>query len=73
GAAYVWQVKDKTIAKVPVQLGERDPRLGEYPLLGGLIEGDRILRNPGNALVDGQKVEYASAPAAAAAPAPAGS
>jgi len=73
GTAYVWQVKDKTIAKVPVQLGERDPRLGEYPLLGGLTEGDRILRNPGNALVDGQKVEYASAPGAAAAPAPAGS
>ncbi|HUG22542.1 efflux RND transporter periplasmic adaptor subunit [Piscinibacter sp.] len=73
GAAYVWQVKDKTITKVPVQLGERDPRVGEYRLLGGLAEGDRILRNPGNALVDGQKVEYASAPAAAVTPSPAGS
>jgi membrane fusion protein (multidrug efflux system) len=70
-AAYVWRVKDKAIAKVPVQLGERDPRRGEYPLLGGLAEGDKILRNPGSTLVEGQKVEYANAPAAAAAPSPA--
>jgi RND family efflux transporter MFP subunit len=63
--AYVWRVKDKTVSKVPVQLGERDARRGEYPLRGGLAEGDQILRNPGSTLVDGQKVEFANAPAGA--------
>ena len=65
-AAYVWRVnlKDKTLAKVPVQLGERDARSGEYPLRGGLAAGERILRNPGSALVDGQKIELANAAAA---------
>lgn len=63
--AYVWRVKDKAIAKVPVQLGERDARRGEYPLRGGLAEGEQILRNPGSTLVDGQKVEFAAAPASA--------
>jgi hypothetical protein len=32
--------------------------------------GDRILRSPGSALVDGQKVEFAAAVAADAASAP---
>jgi membrane fusion protein (multidrug efflux system) len=60
-AAYVWRVKDKTITRLPVQLGERDARRGEYPLRGGLAEGDRILRNPGATLIEGQEVEFASA------------
>lgn len=66
--AFVWRVntKDRTLSKVPVQLGERDPRGGEYPLRGGLNAGDQILRNPGGALVDGQKVELAAAAAGAA-------
>ncbi len=63
-SAYVWRVKDKTLAKVPVQLGERDSRRGEYLLRGGLVDGDQILRNPGNTLADGQKVEFSN-PAAA--------
>jgi RND family efflux transporter MFP subunit len=58
----VWRVgKDGTLAKVAVQLGERDARSGEFPLRGGLAEGDVILRNPGSALVEGQKVELAKA------------
>ena len=60
-AAYVWRVKDKTLAKVPVQLGERDVRRGEYPLQAGLTDGDQILRKPGSTLVDGQKIEFVSA------------
>ena len=60
-AAYVWRVKDKTLAKVPVQLGERDVRRGEYPLQAGLTDGDQILRKPGTTLVDGQKIEFVSA------------
>jgi membrane fusion protein (multidrug efflux system) len=69
GQAYVWRVstRDRTLAKVPVQLGERDPRRGEYPLRGGLSPGDQILRNPASTLLDGQKVEFAAAAAASGA------
>ena len=66
-AAHVWRVgKDGKLAKVAVQLGERDARSGEFALKGGLAEGDVILRNPGSTLVDGQKVEFAKAAAPAA-------
>jgi RND family efflux transporter MFP subunit len=67
--AYVWRVnaKERTIAKVPVQLGPRDARRGEYPLQSGLAAGDQILRNPGDTLVDGQRFEFAAAGAASAA------
>jgi membrane fusion protein, multidrug efflux system len=59
---HVWRVgKDGTLAKVAVQLGERDARSGEFPVRGGVAEGDVILRNPGSALVAGQKVELAKA------------
>jgi RND family efflux transporter MFP subunit len=65
---YVWRVgKDGRLAKAPVQLGERDPRTGEFPLKGGLSEGDLVLRHPGSNLVDGQPVELVKAAAAAAA------
>jgi RND family efflux transporter MFP subunit len=55
--AHVWRVNDRTLQKVSVRLGERDERRGEYPLRGGLADGDRILRNPGTTLVDGQRIE----------------
>jgi membrane fusion protein, multidrug efflux system len=59
---HVWRVgKDAKLALVPVQLGERDARSGEWPLRSGLAAGDVILRNPGSTLVDGQKVELAKA------------
>jgi RND family efflux transporter MFP subunit len=67
GTAHVWRVKDGRIAKVAVQIGERDPRSGEFDLKAGLAEGDQILRNPGATLVDGQRVEFAKAAAGAAA------
>ncbi len=66
-ATQVWRVKNGSITKVAVQLGERDPRTGEYPVKGGLSEGDQVLRNPGSTLVDGQKVELAAVTASAAA------
>ena len=65
-AAAVWRVQDGRIAKAAVQLGARDERRGEYPVKGGLADGDVILRNPGATLVDGQRVEFAKAVAAAA-------
>lgn len=64
--AYVWRVNDKLLSKVSVQLGERDPRRGQYPVSSGLADGDRVLRNPGSALVHGQKVEFAKPPASGA-------
>jgi membrane fusion protein, multidrug efflux system len=72
-ATHVWRVQGDRLQKVAVKLGERDGRRGEYPVLSGLADGDRLLRNPGNALVDGQKIEFAPAPSprpAAAATAP---
>ena len=73
---HVWRVKDgRRCSKVAVQLGERDARRGEFPVIGGLAAGDRILRAPSSTLVDGQKVEFATvaaAPRGAAPPAAAG-
>jgi RND family efflux transporter MFP subunit len=71
-AAWVWRVSGKTLSKLPVKLGERDARSGNIPVTQGLASGDRVLRNPGNALIDGQAFEWApsaSASAASAAPA----
>jgi membrane fusion protein, multidrug efflux system len=65
-AASVWRLDGNRINKVAVKLGERDARRGEFPVLSGLKAGDRILRSPGSALVDGQSVELARVAAAAA-------
>ena len=74
GQAQVWRVKDGRIVKAAVQLGARDERRGEFPVVAGLVDGDVILRSPGAALVDGQRVEFAKPRlAAAASPAPAAS
>ena len=63
--AFAWRVADGMVKKVNLKLGERDLRTGHFPVLSGLAAGDRVLRNPGSALVDGQKVEMAtSVPAA---------
>ena len=57
------------VNRVAVRLGERDARSGELPVLAGLAAGDRVLRNPGSALIDGQRVELSrpAEPAASAA------
>ena len=60
----VWRVKDGRIARVAVQLGARDERRGEYPIRGGLVDGEVILRSPGSALLEGQRVEFAKSAAA---------
>jgi RND family efflux transporter MFP subunit len=69
--AYVWKVDGNVVRRQPVQVGERDARRGGYPLKGGVDPADRLLRNPGTAVVDGQKVEFAGKPALAEASAPA--
>jgi RND family efflux transporter MFP subunit len=67
--AYVWRINGNQLNKVAVKLGDRDLRSGGLPVLQGLAAGDRILRNPGSTLVDGQKIEWAR-PVEAAASAP---
>jgi membrane fusion protein, multidrug efflux system len=66
-SAQVWRVGDGRLAKVAVKLGERDARSGEWPVLAGLAGGERLLRNPGGSLVDGQAFEFAKAALAAGA------
>ena len=61
-SASVWRVQGDRVNKVAVKLGERDGRSGDVPVLAGLVAGDKVLRNPGSALVDGQRVELAQAP-----------
>lgn len=73
-AAFAWRVAGGSLKKVTLQLGPRDPRSGDFPVLAGLAAGDRVLRNPGSNLVDGQRVELApSAQPASSAPAAPGS
>jgi RND family efflux transporter MFP subunit len=69
--AHVWRLNGKTLAKTAVKLGDRDSRSAEVPVLAGVASGDRILRNPGRALADGQGFELAAIPKTVSAPAPA--
>ncbi|MBI5277594.1 MAG: efflux RND transporter periplasmic adaptor subunit [Burkholderiales bacterium] len=64
--AWAWRLKDKSIQKVALTLGDRDPRRGDWVVKGGLAEGDRLLRHPVGTLKDGQAVQEAL-PAASAA------
>ncbi|HEU4623845.1 MAG TPA: efflux RND transporter periplasmic adaptor subunit [Steroidobacteraceae bacterium] len=57
--AYAWRVKDRSIQKVALQLGDRDPRSGEFVLKSGLAEGDTVLRYPTTTLANGQPIELA--------------
>jgi RND family efflux transporter MFP subunit len=65
-AVHVWRLQGSKLNKVPVKVGERDTRTGEFPVLSGLASGDRVLRNPGGSLLDGQSFDWASASAAPA-------
>lgn len=55
--AYAWRLKDQTLHKVSLDIGDRDPRTGEFVLRGGVVEGDVLLRYPNSTLHDGQVVE----------------
>jgi membrane fusion protein, multidrug efflux system len=55
--AFAWKVHNNTLQKMPLSLGKRDERTGEFELISGIASGDVLLRHPGNKLVDGQKVE----------------
>ena len=57
--AFAWRLKDRSIEKVALTVGDRDPRSGEFVLKGGIAEGDTLLRYPTNTLQNGQAVELA--------------
>ena len=65
--AWVWRIQGSKLQKVPVTLGERDPRSGNYVVRGGVAAGDRLLRSPVATLKDGQAVQEPQAGIAAAA------
>jgi len=50
-------VKDGKLHKAALQLGTRDARSGETPVLKGLAAGDAVLRYPTTALHDGQQAK----------------
>jgi RND family efflux transporter MFP subunit len=62
--AFAWRVKDHALQKVALNVGDRDPRTGDYPLRNGLAEGDTVLRYPTATLQNGQRVDSAHAPEA---------
>ncbi len=64
----VWKLGAQSIQRQGVKVGPRDARTGEWPVLEGLSAGDRLLRNPGNNLRDGQRFEFAKPAVAASVP-----
>jgi membrane fusion protein (multidrug efflux system) len=65
--ASAFRVSGSRLQKVPLALGERDARTGEYPVSNGLAEGDRVIRYPSALLKDGQAVQASSKSAPMAA------
>ncbi len=65
--AYTWRLKDRTLSKVDLQIGTRDPRSGNYEVRAGLAAGDTVMRNPSSSFKDGAKVDMAAAKVASAA------
>jgi membrane fusion protein (multidrug efflux system) len=66
-SSYAWLVKDKTLVKTPVTIGQRDDRSGYWTIKSGLASGDVLMRTPGSNFKDGQKVEMAAPKAVASA------
>ena len=58
-AASAFRVKDNKLQKVPLVVGDRDARSGDYVVKGGLAEGDRVIRYPTALLKDNQPVQAA--------------
>lgn len=60
---FAWRIAGDTLKKTELTLGERDARRGDYAVLTGLADGDRVLRNPNTTLKDGAKVKSLAASA----------
>lgn len=65
-----WRLKESTLQKVSLVIGERDVRSGDFVLRSGLLEGDKLIRHPTATLKDGQKIELATTPVPTTAVAP---
>jgi RND family efflux transporter MFP subunit len=61
--ASAWRVAADKLQKVPVVIGDRDPRRGDFVVKSGLAEGDQVIRYPTTTLKDGQSVQVAAKPA----------
>lgn len=57
--AFAWRVSKGALEKVALNVGERDPRTGEFVLKSGLNEGDRLIKYPTITLKNGQAVQVA--------------
>jgi hypothetical protein len=64
---YTWTVKDKALHKATLRIGARDVRTGQWEVINGLANGDKVLRTPGSTFKDGQKVDLVPVKAAPAA------
>ncbi len=51
---FAWVLDGNKIVKRAIQLGDRDTRLGQWVVTTGLAAGDKVLRNSGSSLKDGQ-------------------
>lgn len=60
---YGWRIKDGVLNKVLLEIGERDVRRGDFVVKSGLVEGDKVIRNPVSTLKDGQKVQIVASAA----------
>jgi RND family efflux transporter MFP subunit len=59
-----WRLKGDALQKIALNVGERDPRSGDFVVRRGLDEGDRLISQPSATLKEGQKVQLAAPPAA---------
>jgi hypothetical protein len=66
-ASFVWRLEASAVRRVAVTLGARDARSGRYAVQAGVQTGDRLLRNPGSGLKDGQTISMVTAPVQAKA------
>ena len=71
--ASAFRLAGGKLQKVPLELGERDPRTGDFAVAAGLDEGDRVIRYPSALLKDGQRIQASGAakPALASSSSPA--
>ncbi len=51
---FAWVLDGSKIVKRAMQLGDRDTRVGQWVVTSGLAAGDKVLRNSGSSLKDGQ-------------------
>lgn len=66
--AFVWQIKDNTLSRKAVTLGEQDPRSGDVEVKQGLVAGDKLLRHPKGLLTEGVAVQFGSSSSQTSAP-----